>query len=142
MRKALLFISILLTYSMAQSELFGLFGTTIDTSDRGITISNTDFEPVDFMIFPEDEEETRYFSGKLLNRYTSKTITQVTVQITVKGCDGISCTTYDIKEVDLFDFKDNNLPPNQARYFSKKFEHNIPAETNSYSFKVIKVKGY
>jgi len=142
MKKALLGISILLISLMSQSALFGLFGTTIDTSGKNITISNAEFESEFYIILPGDETETRYFSGKLLNRYTSKTITQVTVKITVKGCNNYGCTTYDTKEVDLFDFKDKNLPPNQARSFSKKFEHNIPAEKNRYSFEVIKVKGY
>lgn len=143
MRKSILVVSILLASAAAQSALFGLFGTTVDTSDRGITISNASFESpqLDFPL-PGDEKETRHFSGKSLDRYTSTTITQVTVKITVKGCNDYECTTYDVKEVDLFDFKDDDLLPKQARPFSKEFEHYIPKEANRYSFEVVQVKGY
>lgn len=141
MRKTILIISILLTSLVAQSALFGLFGTTIATDDSGITISDTRFRMWK-SILANEEKTSRYFSGNLLNRYTSATITQVTVQITIKGCNNSGCKTYDIKEVDLFDFEDDDLLPNQARNFSKKFEYYIPQGEGRYSYKVIKVKGY
>jgi len=44
--------------------------------------------------------------------------------------------------VNLFDTWDDDLPPQQARYFKVKFNHNTTLGRNIFSLYVYRVKGY
>ena len=146
MKKILILLLLLSATASSQANIFGkVFAKSLQI--EGVAVDSTYFSGGGFGKNKKNRCNNMldlqvvlcYFHGTLTNRFSNRTITQVTIILSTYGCQD-DCTLYQEDKINLLKFGEE-IPPGTKRTFQVKANYNKTPSAMRVAT-VVKVKGY